>query len=195
MTVKIREILEILGKEDIARRYFVMNSFDGALTILGIIAALYLSHVTEAKIIIISCMGAAVAMGVSGFWGAYSAEYAERLNKFKELEKHMMKDLDGTKVEKSMKVKTVVIAMVDGISPALASIIILVPFFLSRSGVISIIDAYHASMILVAGILMGIGAFVGSIAKENTVKNAFKMLSAGVIVAVLSVALESMKVV
>jgi predicted membrane protein (TIGR00267 family) len=195
MSVSSSDIVRIIREEDIARRYFVMNSFDGALTILGIIVALYLSSITETRIIIVSCIGAAVAMGVSGFWGAYSAEYAERRKKFLELEMHMMKDLDGTRVEESMRSKTIVIALIDGLSPATVAIIILTPFLMSKYGHFSIMDAYRFSIGIVALILVFLGSFVGYIARERMVWNGLKMLSAGIIVAVISIALESMKVI
>ncbi|MFC2162220.1 VIT1/CCC1 transporter family protein [Candidatus Altiarchaeota archaeon] len=195
MKINFLEIIRVIREEDIARRYFVMNSFDGTLTALGIILALYLAQISSSRIIIISCMGAAIAMGVSGFWGAYSAEYAERRQKFLELERHMMKDLDGTNVERSMMLKTIVISLVCGVSSILASVTIIIPFVFSHSKLLDIQQAYMISIMIVACILAGMGIFVGSIARENILVSALKMLSAGIIVTVLSIMLESVKVI
>jgi len=189
------EVMRVFRKDDIARRYFIMNSFDGALTILGIIVALYLSGTTSVKVIIVSCVGAAIAMGVSGLWGAYSAEYAERLRKFKELERHMMKKLNGTDLERRMKIITVTLALVDGLSPAAISLIILLPFLMLGYFSYGVMDAYHMSIGIVDLILLGLGVIVGAIAKESVAYSAAKMLLAGIIVAAISVTLDSMKVI
>jgi predicted membrane protein (TIGR00267 family) len=195
MASRLSEFIRVVRREDIARRYFVMNSFDGALTILGIIIALYLTDVASARIILVSCLGAAVAMGVSGFFGAYASEQAERKRKFLDLERHLMKDLDGTRVERRMKRIIVIIALVDGLSPVIVSLIIISPFILRSAGGYTVADAYLASFALVAAILMGLGAFIGTIAKESAARNALKMLAAGIIVTLISVGLEYMKVI
>jgi len=84
--MNLLKVLKELKNEEIARRYFVMNSFDGALTILGIIIAVYLSGQNNPGVIITSSLGASIAMAVSGIWGAYSIEKAERQRVLKELE-------------------------------------------------------------------------------------------------------------
>jgi predicted membrane protein (TIGR00267 family) len=195
MASGLLRILRVVYEEDIARRYFVMNSFDGALTILGIIVALYLSNVTSSRIVTVSCIGAAIAMGVSGFFGAYATEHAERKREFEELERHLMTRLRGTEVERKMKVVTLVIALVDGLSPAFVSLLIVTPFILKGYGGYSIVDAYHMSIGIITLVLLGLGGFVGYIAKDNIPRNAFRMLAAGILVAVISLALEYLKLI
>ena len=77
----IQDVVDDLEKSeaiDIARRYFVMNGFDGALTVLGIIVALYIGDVQSYTLIIIAALGSGISMAVSGFVGAYMSETAER---------------------------------------------------------------------------------------------------------------------
>jgi len=54
----------------IARRYFIKNGFDGSLTILGIIVGSWIVGVVEPEIIVTARLGACLAMGVSGIFGA-----------------------------------------------------------------------------------------------------------------------------
>ena len=98
--MNLLEFIRVLKNEDIARRYFVMNSFDGTLTVLGVIVAMFLAGVRSSQLIIVSCLGVAVSLLVSGIWSAYAAEKAERQRRLKELERHLMKDLDETKIDK-----------------------------------------------------------------------------------------------
>ena len=69
----------------ITRRYFVMNAFDGALTMLGVVIGAYVSGIIEQSTVIISAgIAGSVAMGVSGVSGAYMTEKAERTKKLKD---------------------------------------------------------------------------------------------------------------
>ncbi len=186
--------LKELKNEEIARRYFVMNSFDGALTILGIVIAVYISGKHDSKLIIISSLGAAVAMAISGIWGAYSIERAERLRGLKELERHLMADLEETEIEKKVNATTILVALVDGLSPMLATLLIISPFFASQVGFIEAESAFYYSIAVVVVILFLLGALVGHVAKEDRIKSGAKMLLAGISVAVVVFLLDLLKV-
>ena len=79
----MQRIIETLNldPEDIAiaRRFFVMNSFDGSLTMLGIIVGSWVSGVRNPSKIVGTGLGACLAMGISGMVGAYASERAERI--------------------------------------------------------------------------------------------------------------------
>ena len=94
---RIKKYAEITEVGEIARRYFVMNAFDGSLTTLGIIIGFFLADIGEtatgAETVIVTTLATALAMGISGIWGAYLAERAERIRELKKLERHMMTDL------------------------------------------------------------------------------------------------------
>ena len=185
--------LKELKNEEIARRYFIMNSFDGALTILGIVIAVYVSGKHESGLIIISSLGAAVAMAISGIWGAYSIERAERLRVLKELERHLMADLEETEVEKKVNSTTILVALVDGLSPMLATLLIISPFIASQLGLIGAESAFYYSIAIVVIILFLLGALVGHVAKEDRVKSGAKMILAGIAVAVVVFLLDLLK--
>ena len=73
-----RFLLHITGTHGIVRRYFVVNGFDGALTMLGLIMGFLVSGPASLGVIISACLGAAIALGVSGVSSAYVSEVAER---------------------------------------------------------------------------------------------------------------------
>ena len=87
---KIRIYDKIASIGEIARRYFAMNSFDGVLTILGILIGSYFGGIRQANIVISAGLGASIAMMVSGIWGTYLTEQAERTKSLKELESSIL---------------------------------------------------------------------------------------------------------
>ncbi len=186
---------DLLKKNEIIRRYVVMNSFDGSLTVLGIIIALYISGITEATLIIISNMGAIIATGVSGIWGGYAAEKAEQTRSIKELERHLMRKLKETRIEKISRKLSLVMGLANGLSSTFVGLIIITPFFFANFGAISVFTAYLFSFGIIAFSLFVLGIFVGKIAKENVWAHGATMLLAGLLVGALVYVLELFKVV
>lgn len=184
-----------IPRESIVRRYFLMNTFDGSLTILGIILALHFSGVQDPKVVIISCLGAAVAMCVSGLWGAYAVEKAERLRELKTLERHVLSDLDDTHIGRRLDRIVIQVALVDGLSPLTAAFVIITPYIASHLGLLSAAAAFKLALTIEAVILFSLGFLVGSISREDRMKNGVKMLAAGAVVAAVTLALEAAKVI
>ncbi|MFH1450638.1 MAG: VIT1/CCC1 transporter family protein [archaeon] len=172
-------------RNEIVRRYVVMNSFDGSLTLLGIVLASFFAGISDPGYIILPGVGAAIAMCVSGIWGAYAAEVAEVKHSMKDLEKHMLRKMGNTQIMRKKKMMAYAIAVVDGLSPLLVSLLILVPFFFVSSGAIAIRYAYYSSIGIVVLSLFVLGMFAGKTAKENIYKHGFKMLLAGIVVSVI----------
>lgn len=172
-------LIKLIEEHGIIRRYIIINSFDGALTILGILIASFVFGMTEKKAIILPCIGAIVAMFFSGFFGAYEAEMAEIKKAVKEMERHLLKKLAGTKVEKEKKEAAFFVALANGISPSITALLVLLPFFFLSTRI-----AYYFSFALVAIALFLLGIFAGKTAKENVLKHGFRMLIAGLAVAV-----------
>lgn len=182
---KIKDCFKILIEHEIVRRYVIINSFDGALTILGILFAEFFSGITNPKLIILPGIGAAVAMCVSGVWGAYAAERAEVRQKIRTMEAHLMKDLSGTEFSKKREGMAVIIGVVDGLSPLVVSLLIIAPFFCVAKGWCTMTHGYIISFSVVALVLFVLGVFAGKIAKENVIKQGIVMLLAGGIIGLL----------
>jgi len=172
-------------QNEIVRRYIVMNSFDGALTMLGIILANFFAGTTNAQLIILPSVGAAIALCISGVWGAYTAELAELKHSMKKLEQHMLRKLDNTNLMKKEKVMAYTIAIVNGLVPLFVAFILITPFFFVKTGVLTTMQAYYWSLGAVMIALFGFGMFAGRTAKENLYLHGAKMLLAGVVISVI----------
>ncbi|MFH1182531.1 MAG: hypothetical protein V1702_06235 [Candidatus Woesearchaeota archaeon] len=186
---ELREYNSLVNIDQIARRYFVINAFDGVLTTLGILLGAFLAGASDAKLILSATIGAAIAMGISGIWGAYLTENAERKKELTELELMLHTKLKKTKFGRATKAAGVILALVDAVASFVPTIIIVLPFFfigLLPNATI----AYYSAFGLSLAILAALGIFLGKISKENMVLSVFKMLAAGVVCAVVLIALE-----
>ena len=174
-----REYSELSGAGSIARRAFANNSFDGVLTMVGVVMGSFVVGVQEATVVLITGLSTAVAIGISGGWGAYLAESAERRHEIAELEKTTLTDLNGTKIDKAARSAVVIVAAVDGLSPFLAAFVVVIPFFLT-SALPSIDYAYYASLAMALLSLFGLGVYLASVSKENRLVYGIKTAIAGV---------------
>jgi predicted membrane protein (TIGR00267 family) len=181
----IRHLIELAEADEIARRYFVMNAFDGALTILGVIIGAFVGGAVDPKVIISAGVGASLAMGLSGGIGAYMAERAERGRALKELEAHMFRDLQNTVIGRASRAAAYWVAFVDAISPAAAALIPLFPLILAQLRLIPVDMAMLASIALNMATLFVLGAFLGRTSKENIWVHGMIMMGAGALVATL----------
>jgi predicted membrane protein (TIGR00267 family) len=178
---KIKEYIKVSDAAPISRRYFVMNSFDGSMTILGIILGAYIVRVNNVAWIISTGIGAAIAMGISGVFGAYLTEEAERARIVHSLEKAMLKKLDKTIIGRSARFATIWTALIDGISPLLAALVCLSPLFLTFVNFIAIADAIFLSIVTTFVVLFMLGVFLGRTSRKNVFIHGMKMLLAGLI--------------
>jgi len=185
---KWKKYSEISGVGAISRRYFVMNAFDGALTMLGVVIGAAISGVLNNPSVIISAgIAGSIAMGASGMSGAYMTEKAERTKKLKKLEKAMLTDLKDGIHGKSHRFATIFAAVVDGVSPAIAAMCVISPFFLVSFGLISSEIAFYSAIVLTLSILTLLGVYLAKISDESMIKYGIQMLVVGLITAFLCV--------
>lgn len=189
---RFKHFLELAEAGEIARRYFVMNAFDGALTVLGIILGAYVAGVRSANVVLSAVFGASLAMGLSGLWGAYMAEKAERTRKLKELEAALFTDLKQTRLYRASIATMFWLAVVDGISPVIVALTSVSPFIFARMGLYSFIGAVYTSIAITIAVLFLLGLFLGKISKENLIVNGLRMVSAGLIIAFILLLAESL---
>ena len=175
--------------DDIARRYFIMNGFDGAMTMLGIVVGAWIMRVHQPGIIITTGLGGCLAMGISGLFGAYMAEKAERRRYLKMLEDAILSPLDNSMYDRASNFAPVYAALIDGLSPMLTAMVSIVPFILTLGGFLSIWHAYTASFILTLTMLFSLGLYLGKVAKENMWWYGIQMVAAGVITATILILL------
>ena len=177
---EIQTYNKIIGISEIARRYFAMNAFDGVLTTIGVLAGNYLAGVRDLSIPIRTGIATSIAMGISGLWGAYLTETAERQRELSELEKVSLIDQSNTSIGRASRFAVIVVSIVDGLAPALASMIVLTPLFLG-----TLIDNPVLSYALAGGTallcLFGLGMFLGKVSDKNLIGFGIKTLLAGLV--------------
>lgn len=176
--------------EGIAKRYMVMNSFDGALTALGIIIGSFLANVDDPRTLILAGLGASIAMAVSGGFGAYLTESALKKEELTKIESAMLEEIEHTVVNQAATISSYFVAFIDGFSPFMAASFSFLPFFGAYFFSWSIQFAYISSVLLTGISLFVLGAYLGKISKENIIMNGIRMIIAGVITATLVMALE-----
>jgi predicted membrane protein (TIGR00267 family) len=156
-----------------------MNSFDGILTVIGIIMGSYLAGVLESKTVIFTGLATSFAMSVSGVWGTFLTETAERKKKLHDLGRHILTDLSNTKIAKAQRFASIVIAIIDGITPVIIGLTVLFPFFFAS--IIGITASYYISMAVALTLLAILGGLLGIISKENVFYSVLRMFVAGII--------------
>lgn len=158
---RLDRLLRLGHAREIMRRYFVVNGFDGALTMLGIIMGFRMSGDAELPTVLHACTGAAVALGVSGTSSAYISESAERHRALRELERAMIADLSATAHGAAARVAPVAIALINGLAPLLLSALIVLPIALAATGISTALDPVILSLIVAFGIIFVLGAYLG----------------------------------
>lgn len=182
---QLREYDDIAEISEIARRYFAMNAFDGVLTIIGVLMGNYTAGVRSPAIVISTGLSTCMAMGISGLWGAYLTESAERKRSLDILENHTLSDLSGTKIGRASRAAVIIVALVDGLAPFAAALLVLLPFFFSALlGEVTI--SYYLSLGMALAILFALGAFLGRVSKDSLILSGLKMIGAGLVAILLS---------
>jgi predicted membrane protein (TIGR00267 family) len=135
--------------------------------------------------VILTGIATSISIGVSGLWGAYLAESAERGRELAELEKISLTDLGETKIGRASRVAVIVVSLVDGLSPLVSSLIVLTPFFVvSFIGGIEV--SYVSAMALALVSLFGLGMFLGHISGRSLISYGIRTAIAGVVAMVIT---------
>jgi len=175
-----REYNEISEAGLIARRAFVNNSFDGVLTMTGVIMGSLVVGVEDPKVVIVTGVSTATAIGISGGWGAYLSESAEREHAIEELQGVTLTDLRNSKIGKASRLGVKIVAAVDGLTPFASAMLVVIPFFLVPL-LPEIAYAYYSSIALALLALFGLGIFLGKLSQRNMFLSGMKTVVAGII--------------
>lgn len=175
-----REYNEISQAGLIARRAFVNNSFDGVLTMTGVIMGSLVVGVEDPRVVIVTGVSTATAIGISGGWGAYLAESAEREHAIEQLQGVTLTDLRDSKIGKASRLGVKIVAAVDGLAPFASALLVVFPFFLVPL-LPDIAYAYYSSIALALVALFGLGIFLGKLSQRNMFLSGMKTVVAGII--------------
>lgn len=164
MLKQLQLLFSISRSHLIARRYFVVNGFDGALTMLGLLMGFYVSNDDIVlHMVITACMGAAIALSVSGISSAYISEAAEKKQELKELEGAMITDLHDSAHGQATRFMPFIIAIVNGLAPLLFALIIITPLVLAQWQPELIAYPIETSVLVAFILIFFLGIFIGSI--------------------------------
>ena len=185
MFEKFRKYIEITQANKIARRYFIMNSFDGIVTVLGVITGSLFSGVIDPAIILGIGVSTALAMGISGMSGTLIAEKTERDLELKRLEESMLSDLSNSLYAEAQRFTVIYVSIVDAISPLLASLFTLSPLVLSLFNIIGDLEGIYLSIATALIYLFIMGISMGALTKKNILIEGLKMVSIGLLTTVI----------
>ena len=178
-------LLRITRTHDIVRRYFVVNGFDGALTMLGLIIGFLVSTPADLSLIINACLGAAIALGVSGVSSAYVSESAERKRALGKLEEAMISNLQESAHGEAARLAPILIALVNGSAPLIISLLILIPLWLSNAGIPLPLPPLYAAIIIALLLVFLLGVFLGRIAGISWLRSGIQTLLIAIVTAAL----------
>ncbi|KKK43167.1 MAG: VIT family protein, partial [Candidatus Lokiarchaeum sp. GC14_75] len=196
---------------EISRRKFFNNCFDGALTTAGLVSGIFMIFLAASSTIqftplnvLMTGFATAIAIGISGLWGAFLSEEAERKKKVDGLKRDMaiIEDSDEkennngknskktkTILEKAENFATIVASLVDGGAPAIGSVLPLIPFFF---GVTLTIMHFIFSYIILAALLVYLGIFLGNISGGGKLRYALHLVTAGIVTLVVTLLLSQL---
>lgn len=180
-----RFLLDISRTREIVRRYFVVNGFDGALTMLGLIIGFLVSTPTDLSVIISVCLGAAIALGMSGLSSAYISESAERKHALGKLERAMISDLQNSAHGDATRWVPLLIALVNGLAPLIISLLILSPLWLALAGVALPVPPLYAAIFVALLLIFLLGVFLGRISGVTWLRSGIQTLLVAVMTAAL----------
>ena len=163
MFEKIRFSLGLTGTHGIVRRYLVVNGFDGALTMLGLVVGFYLSNTDDLRVVIGACIGAAVALAVSGVISAYISETAEKRKELRELEQAMIRNLDTSIHGRASRLLPFFVAFVNGMSPFIISLLIISPIWAAYFSIELPLPPLILSFLVALAVLFFLGIYLGRI--------------------------------
>ena len=102
----------------------------------------------------------------------------------------MLKDLKNSVVGRASRFAPVWTGIINGVSPAVAAIACLAPFFLSSFGVFSIDFAIQLSIAIALSVMFLLGVFLGKVSSRSMLLHGVKMLSIGLILTFILLAFK-----
>ena len=184
-----RSYAEMTRLGEVARRFAVTNSFDGLLTILGVVAGSYIYGVRDPKPILSAGVGAIVGITLSAAVGTYITEMAERAQEIREMEAAVLRSLEESVVAKAHKVSALVISLASSLVPAFFTSLAILPFALIQRMGIDISTAFALSIGTIMGSLFLLGAYLGHISGRGRLFYGFIEVAVGAAIVVILLSL------
>jgi len=158
------------------RRYFVVNGFDGALTMLGLLMGFIVSQTADLSVVITACLGAAIALGVSGVSSAYVSERAESRHALSKLQSAMLSDLQQSAHRQAAQWVPVITALINGAAPLVISLLIISPVVMAHIGLPLFMPPLLLAIIIALCLIFLLGVFLGRIADISWLRSGLQTL-------------------
>ncbi|OZG74493.1 hypothetical protein BTA51_05680 [Hahella sp. CCB-MM4] len=181
----LQYVIRLTKSQGIARRYLITNGFDGAFTMLGLNMGFYVSNHTDLNVVFHACLGAAIALAVSGLSSAYISESAERLKSLHELEQAMITDLSDTVHAEAARIIPIWVAFVNGASPLMVVTVIASPIWLALLGSNPFPNPVAGAILVAFVVLFALGVYAGKIGRTSWIKTGFRTLLVGLLISLL----------
>jgi len=183
-------LLYITQSQAIARRYFVVNGFDGAMTLLGLLTGFLAGGGVTPSIAVSACLGTAIALGASGISSAYLSESAERRKALHDLEAAMVARLRDSAHGQAARLVPFVIAVVNGLAPLLIAMFITLPLWLAERELVVVTNPLLVSIGLTLAVIFLLGTFLGQIARVSWLWSGVRAVLIAVVTGLLILALR-----
>jgi predicted membrane protein (TIGR00267 family) len=152
---------------------------------LGLVIGFLISGTTDLSVIINVCLGAAIALGMSGASSAYVSEAAERERALGKLEKSMIKDLHASAHGEAARGVPLLIALVNGLAPLSISLLILVPLFVENAGTVLPVSPLYMAVLIALLLIFLLGVFLGRVAGVSWLRSGIQTLLVAIATATL----------
>jgi len=157
---------------------------------LGLLTGFYVAGTSDLQTVLNACLGAAVALGVSGISSAYISESAEKKQELESLEQSMIADLGDTAHGEAARLMPLVVALVNGMAPFLIAIIIISPVWFSvlSPGVLD--KPIEFSALIAFCLIFLLGVFLGRVGGTFWLWSGLKALGVALLTGLLILALS-----
>lgn len=178
-------LLRITRSHGLLRRYFVVNGFDGALTMLGLAVGFQVGGAASPQLMLAACLGAAVALLMSGLTSAFISEWEERKRALAELESAMLADLSESVHASAARLVPFVVAAVNGLAPFAVSLLILLPLMLASAGLALPLAPLQGTIAMAFATIFLLGVFSGAVGGSFWLWSGLRTLLIGAITAAI----------
>ncbi len=171
----------IASMRDVPKRYFIVNAFDEIVAFLGLILGIYFGGFLSARILLTSIVNAGIAMCISGFTAAFLTEEAEVARILDNVKPKLIvfKTTLLRRIEYTCRIHILKSGIASGFAALLSSFLVAFPYLLAIENIISIIDAFTSSIIIVIVLLFILGLILGRIARGRELKYCLVTTMAG----------------
>lgn len=165
----------------------MIGSFDGALTILGLILGAYFAGAGSSQVPLIAGAGisAATALAISSVAGAYEIERVEKKLEKRKVERALLTQMSEGHRE-AYRFAAWISALVHGAAPLTAALIPLIPFYIVPDFFWATITASIAAF----SVLFVTGVYLGKLVDEFLVYTGFRFVLVGLATAAIALILS-----